>query len=134
MTPIRLLLADDHPVVRDGLRGMLDAQPDFEVVGEASDAAEAVRAAVDLDPDVVLLGLRMPGMEGVAAIRDLAARGVRARVLVLATDDCDADVLPAVEAGATGVLRKDAPRVELHRAVRAAARGQSVRSPAVAAR
>ena len=123
MTPIRLLLADDHPVVRDGLRGMLDRRRGFEVVGEASDGAEAVRAAIDLDPDVVLMGLRMPGMDGVTAIGELAARGVRARVLVLITHDTDADVLPAVQAGATGYLLKNAPRVELHRAVRAAARG-----------
>ena len=134
MTPIRLLLADDHPAVRDGLRGMLDRRRGFEVVGEASDGAEAVRAAIDLDPDVVLMGLRMPGTDGVAAIGELAARGVGARVLVLITHDTDADVLPAVRAGATGYLLRDAPRVELHRAVRAAARGESVLSPVVAAR
>jgi DNA-binding NarL/FixJ family response regulator len=127
MTPIRLLLADGHPVVRDGLRGLFDADRDFEIVGEAADGAEVVRAAIELDPDVVLLDLRIPGIDGVAAIGELATRGARARVLVLITHT-DADVLPAVEAGATGYLRRDAPRVELHRAVRAAARGETVLS------
>jgi DNA-binding NarL/FixJ family response regulator len=132
--PIRLLVVDDHPVVRDGLIGTFGAAPGFEVLGEASDGARAVALAQALDPDVVLMDLRMPGTDGVQAIRELGARGVRARVLVLTTYDTDSDVLPAIEAGATGYLLKDAPLEELLRAVRAAARGEAVLSPAVASR
>ncbi|GAA3434633.1 response regulator [Kutzneria kofuensis] len=130
--PIRLLIVDDHPVVRNGLHGMFAGDPEFEVVGEAADGAEAVAYARSLDPDVVLMDLRMPGMDGVAAIRKLAALAIRARVLVLTTYDTDSDVLPAIEAGATGYLLKDTPRAELLRAVRAAARGEAVLSPTVA--
>ena len=132
--PIRLIVADDHPVVRDGLIGTFGAEPGFEVLGEASDGARAVALAQALDPDVVLMDLRMPGMDGVTAIRELAALGVRAHVLVLTTYDTDSDVLPAIEAGATGYLLKDAPLEELLRGVRAAARGEAVLSPAVASR
>ncbi|MFE2755946.1 response regulator [Actinosynnema sp. NPDC059335] len=131
---IKLLIVDDHPVVRDGLRGMFSADPRFEVLGEAGDGAEAIAAADRLRPDVVLMDLRMPGTDGVTAIKELAKRGVPARVLVLTTYDTDSDVLPAIEAGATGYLLKDAPREELFRAVEAAARGQAVLSPAVATR
>jgi DNA-binding NarL/FixJ family response regulator len=131
---IKLLVADDHPVVRDGLSAMFAREPEFAVVGEASDGAEAVRMAVTLDPDVILMDLRMAGMDGVAAITELGRRGVPARVLVLTTYDTDSHVLPAIEAGATGYLLKDAPRDELLRAVRAAARGEAVLSPSVAAR
>ncbi len=131
---IRLLVVDDHPVVRDGLRGMFAGAPGFEVVGEAGDGAEAVEAAARLLPDVVLTDLRMPRMDGVAAIRAMAERGLPCRVLVLTTYDTDADVLPAIRAGATGYLLKDTAREELFRAVRAAARGESVLSPAVAGR
>ncbi|MFJ2953502.1 response regulator [Streptomyces sp. NPDC087270] len=132
--PITLLIADDHPVVRDGLSGMFAADPAFEVVGQAADGAEAVRMAGSLRPDVVLMDLRMPGMDGVTAIAELARTGSTARVLVLTTYDSDSYVLPAIEAGATGYLLKDAPRDELLRAVRAAANREAVLSPAVAAR
>jgi DNA-binding NarL/FixJ family response regulator len=131
---IRLLIADDHPVVRDGLSGMFAADPAFEVVGEAADGAEAVRLARSLEPDVILMDLRMPGMDGVTAITELAKAGSTARVLVLTTYDSDSYVLPAIEAGATGYLLKDAPRAELLRAVRAAANREAVLSPSVAAR
>ena len=131
---ISLLIVDDHPVVRDGLRGMFGADPRFEVVGEAGDGAEAVAVAERLRPDVILMDLRMPGTDGVAAIRELMKRGVPSRVLVLTTYDTDSHVLPAIEAGATGYLLKDAPRDELLRAVRAAARGEVALSPSVAAR
>ncbi|MFC6016033.1 response regulator [Plantactinospora solaniradicis] len=131
---ISVLIVDDHPVVRDGLRGMFGADPRFEVLGEAGDGAEAIVAGERLRPDVILMDLRMPGTDGVAAIKELARRGVPARVLVLTTYDTDSDVLPAIEAGATGYLLKDAPREELFRAVEAAARGQAVLSPAVATR
>ena len=127
---IRLLIADDHPVVRDGLSGIFGGADDFEVVGLASDGEEAGELARRLKPDVVLMDLRMPRMDGVTAIRQLAGQ----RVLVLTTYDADTDVLPAIEAGATGYLLKDAPRSELYRAVRAAARGEAVLSPPVATR
>jgi DNA-binding NarL/FixJ family response regulator len=128
---IRLLIADDHPVVRDGLSGIFGGAEDFEVVGLASDGEEAVELATRLKPDVVLMDLRMPRMDGVTAIRRLAPSQ---RILVLTTFDADTDVLPAIEAGATGYLLKDAPRSELYRAVRAAARGEAVLSPPVATR
>jgi DNA-binding NarL/FixJ family response regulator len=128
---ITVLIADDHPVVRDGLSGIFGGADDFEVVGLASDGEEAVELARKLKPDVVLMDLRMPRMDGVTAIRQLAPAQ---RILVLTTFDADTDVLPAIEAGATGYLLKDAPRSELYRAVRAAARGEAVLSPPVATR
>ncbi|MGY0491666.1 response regulator [Streptomyces sp. WG-D5] len=131
---ITLLIVDDHPVVRDGLRGMFESAPGFTVLGEAANGVEAVARATALDPDVVLMDLRMPGGGGVDAIRELGRQGVRARVLVLTTYDTDSDTLPAIEAGATGYLLKDAPREELFTAVRAAADGRTVLSPAVASR
>jgi len=122
---VRLLLVDDHPVVRDGLRGVFADDPDFEVVGEAGNGAEAVARVERLGADVVLMDLRMPEMGGVEAIQRLREVAPAVRVLVLTTYDTDSDVLPAIEAGATGYLLKDAPRDELIRAVR---------SPAVARR
>ena len=132
MTAIRLLIVDDHPIMRDGLRGVFRGDEDFEVAGEASDGAEAVRLAQAVTPDVILMDLRMPGMGGVEAIAKLRELGNPARVLILTTYDTDRDVVPALEAGATGYLLKDAPRDELIRAVRAAHQGQSVLAPKVA--
>jgi DNA-binding NarL/FixJ family response regulator len=131
---IRLLIADDHPVVRDGLRGIFEASGDFEVAGEAANGREAVDRAAALRPDVVLMDLRMPVLDGVSAIKLLAEKGIGARVLVLTTFDTDSDVVPAIEAGATGYLLKDSPPDELLRGVRAAARGEAVLSPSVATR
>jgi DNA-binding NarL/FixJ family response regulator len=131
---ISLLIVDDHPVVRDGLRGMFSADPRFEVVGEAGDGAAAIAAGEQLRPDVILMDLRMPRTDGVTAIKELAKRGVSARVLVITTYDTDNDVLAAIEAGATGYLLKEAPKEELFRAVEAAAQGQAVLSPTVATR
>jgi DNA-binding NarL/FixJ family response regulator len=131
---IGLLIVDDHPVVRDGLRGMFTGDPRFEVLGEAGDGNEALAVARAVNPDVVLMDLRMPGMDGVTAIKALREQGCKARVLVLTTYDTDSDVLPAIKAGATGYLLKDTPREELFRAVSAAHRGESVLSPAVAGR
>jgi DNA-binding NarL/FixJ family response regulator len=132
MNPLRLLIVDDHPVVRDGLRGMFADTPGYAVLGEAADGAEAVALAESLKPDVILMDLHMPGVDGVSAIRQLSERGIPSRVLVLTTYDLDSDVLPALEAGATGYLLKDAPREELVRAVRAVANGEPVLSPSVA--
>jgi DNA-binding NarL/FixJ family response regulator len=131
---IRLVIVDDHPVVRDGLRGMFAGDPDFDVVGEAGDGAEAVAVVGAVTPDVVLMDLRMPHVDGVAAITRLRENGSTARVLVLTTYDTDCDVLPAIKAGATGYLLKDTPRDDLVRAVRSAARGDAVLSPSVATR
>jgi DNA-binding NarL/FixJ family response regulator len=131
---IRVVVVDDHPVVRAGLRGMLAAHPDIEVAGEASSAAGAVTAVVEHRPDVVLMDLRMPGTDGVQATRLVLARQPRCRVVVLTTYDNDADILHAVEAGASGYLLKDASPEELARAIRAAAAGGSVLAPSVAAK
>jgi DNA-binding NarL/FixJ family response regulator len=131
---ISLLIVDDHPVVRDGLRALFTGDDEFEVVGEAADGRRAVAMAEARRPDVVLMDLRMPDGDGVTAIRELAERLPEVRVLVLTTYDTDSDVLPAIEAGATGFLLKDAPRDELIRAVRAAAAGESVLAPSVATR
>ena len=130
---VRVLIADDHPVVRQGLRGMLAAEPGIEVVGEASDGAEAVKLAGELEPDLVLMDLRMPGTDGVEATRAITAAGGPA-VLVLTTYDTDNDILRAVEAGARGYLLKDTPRSELVRAVHSAAGGATVLAPSVAAK
>ncbi|MCC5576163.1 response regulator transcription factor [Microtetraspora sp. AC03309] len=132
--PITLVIVDDHPVVRHGLRSIFEASSGFAVLGEAADGVEAIEVVTLLDPDVVLMDLRMPGGGGVEAIGALSRRGARARVLVLTTYDTDSDTLPAIEAGATGYLLKDAPRDDLFGAVRAAAEGRTVLSPGVAAR
>ena len=134
MDQIHILIVDDHPVVREGLAGMLSGQADFDVVGEAKDGAEAAALDAQLEPDVVLMDLRMPGMDGVAAITAIREKRPSANILVLTTYDSDADIVRAIEAGATGYLLKDTPREELFRAIRAAAKGESVLAPAVAAR
>ena len=131
---IRVLLADDHPVVRAGLRGMLAAEADIEVAGEAASGPEAVARARTGGFDVILMDLRMPGGDGVAATEHILAADPGARVLILTTYETDADILRAVEAGATGYLLKDATPAELAGAVRAAARGETVLAPSVAER
>ena len=131
--PIRLVVVDDHPVVRDGLRGMLSGE-EIEVVGEAADGVAAVELIARVDPDVALMDLRMPGGGGVEAIREIGRRKLRCRVLVLTTYGADSDTIPAIEAGATGYLLKDAPRDQLVAGIRAAATGQPVLSPAIAAK
>ena len=133
-TPVRLLIADDHPIVRAGFEGMLAEKPDLEVVGEAGNGEEAVRLADQLRPDVVLMDLRMPEVDGVEAIGRIKEEHPHVHILVLTTYDSDADILRAIEAGATGYLLKDTPREELFRAIRAAARGEPVLAPSVTAR
>jgi DNA-binding NarL/FixJ family response regulator len=133
-SPLRLLIADDHPVVCAGLLGMLVGQPDFVVVGEASDGALALALAEELRPDVILLDLRMPVLDGVGVIQQLRERGIPARVLVLTTYDSEHDIVRAVAAGATGYVLKDTPRERLFEAIRATAMGKSVLAPEAAAR
>ncbi|NED96352.1 response regulator transcription factor [Phytoactinopolyspora alkaliphila] len=128
---IRLVIVDDHPIVRGGLRDTFADAEDIIVVGEAGDGAEGVERAKGLAADVVLMDLRMPGMDGVAATAALRERVPDSRVLILTTFDSENDVLPAIEAGAIGYLLKDALPDELMRAVRAAARGESVLAPSV---
>ncbi len=131
---IRVLVVDDHPVVRSGLVGMLDVEDDLEIVGEAGDGEEAVARVAALAPDVVLMDLRMPRLDGAGATARIVADHPASKVLVLTTFDTDGDIVRAVEAGATGYLLKDTPRAQLVEAVRAAARGETVLAPAVAAR
>ncbi|MBB2740949.1 UNVERIFIED_ORG: DNA-binding NarL/FixJ family response regulator [Microbispora rosea subsp. rosea] len=126
------MIVDDHPVVRDGLRGMFDHVADIEVVAEASDGFEALAMARRARPHVVLMDLRMPGLDGVGAIQRLRADHPEIKVVVLTTYDTDADVARAMAAGVSGYLLKDAPREELHRAVRTAAAGGAVLAPSVA--
>ncbi|UQA92519.1 response regulator [Streptomyces halobius] len=133
--PIRLLLADDHPVVRAGLRAVLETEPDFDVVADVATAEQAVDLAARLEVDVVLMDLQFGGrMLGSQATAALTARDEAPRVLVLTTYDTDADILAAIEAGATGYLLKDAPPEELAAAVRTAAAGKSALAPTVALR
>jgi DNA-binding NarL/FixJ family response regulator len=131
---LRLLVVDDHPVVRMGLVAMLSEHEDFEVVAEAADGEEAVVQAARHHPDVVLMDLRMPVLDGARATARLRAGGGGPAVLVLTTYDTDADIVRAVEAGATGYLLKDSPREVLADAVRRAARGETVLAPPVVAR
>ncbi|GAB2515362.1 response regulator [Nocardia heshunensis] len=128
---ITVLLVDDHPMVREGLRSILAAEPDLTVAGEAGDGLEAVGMAAALRPDVVLMDLRLPGLDGVGATERILAARPETRILVVTTYETDADILRAVSAGASGYLLKDASRAELGAAVRAAARGETVLAPAV---
>ena len=134
MDKIRILITDDHPVVREGLAGMLAGQEDFDVVGLAADGDTAVTLHDSLDPDVTLMDLRMPNLDGVGAITAIKKKRPSANILVLTTYDSDADIVRAIEAGATGYLLKDTPREDLFRAIRSAAKGESVLTPTVAAR
>ena len=131
---IRVLVVDDHAVVREGLRTFLELQEGIEVVGEAEDGGEAVRAAAELRPDVILMDLVMPRADGVAAMRELRRRLPSSRVIVLTSFAEDDRLLPAIQAGAAGYLLKDIEPRELARAVRAAHAGEALLDPAVAAR
>lgn len=131
---IKLLICDDHPVVRSGLRGMLETQPDLEVVAEATDGDEAIEFARRHRPDVVLMDLRMPSIDGVIATERIRAENPAINVLILTTYETDADVTRAVTAGALGFLLKDAPEERIFGAIRDVARGTSPLSPSVATR
>ena len=131
---IRVVIADDHPVVRIGLRGMLETQNDIDVVGEAENGKQAVSLVGRLEPDVVLMDLQMPELDGVSATEQITDRFRTVQVLVLTTYDTDADITRAIGAGAIGYLLKDAPRENLFDAIRAASRGESVLTPSVASR
>jgi DNA-binding NarL/FixJ family response regulator len=131
---IRVLLADDQELVRSGFRLILDLADGIEVVGEAADGREAVRLGKELQPDVVLMDVRMPELDGIEATRRLRQAGVDARVLVLTTFDLDEYVYAAVRAGASGFLLKDAPREQLVAAVRTVARGEALLAPAITQR
>ena len=134
MKPIRVLLVDDHPVVRAGIEGILNSQPDLEVVGEASDGIEAICLNQTLQPDVILMDLQMPKMDGVTAIKAIHEQANPPHILVLTTYDTDADIVRAIQAGATGYLLKDTPREDFFAAVRQVAQGASVLTPVVASR
>ena len=131
---IRILISDDHPVVRAGLSGMINGEPGFKVVGEAGNGKEAIAMTGELNPDVVLMDLRMPEMDGVTAIGHIKTDYPEVNILVLTTYESDADILRAIEMGATGYLLKDTPREELFGAIRMVAQGQSPLAPGVAAR
>jgi DNA-binding NarL/FixJ family response regulator len=131
---IRVMLVDDHPVVREGLRGMLESEPDLTVVSEAGSGEEAVALARSVEADVILMDLRMRDLDGVGATERILAEHPARKVVVLTTYETDADILRAVEAGAAGYLLKDASRTDLANAIRAAARGETVLAPSVAGR
>lgn len=131
---IRILVVDDHPVVRDGLVAMLATQPDFSVVGQAGGGQEALQMASELQPDVICLDLEMPGIDGVQVLEALQSAGDPARVIVFTAYDTDERIHAALRAGAKGYLLKGAPREELFRAVRVVCQGGSLLEPVVASR
>ena len=134
MDQIKLMIVDDHTVVRDGLASILERQDDFQVVGQASNGLEAVERVPALQPDVVLMDLRMPELDGVEAMRRISSERPETRFIVLTTYDSDQYIFDAIEAGAKGYLLKDTSREDLFEAVRAVHRGESGIEPGVAAR
>ena len=132
--PIRILIADDHPVVRDGLAAMLGTQPDFEVVGQAATGREVLSQVAALQPDVVLLDLEMPELDGVEALQRLGQQHPTARAIVFTAFDTDERIVSALQAGAQGYLLKGAPREEIFQAVRVVHAGGSLLQPVVASK
>jgi DNA-binding NarL/FixJ family response regulator len=128
---IRVLLVDDQPLIRVGFRMILEETDDIEVVGDARDGAEAIRMTAELGPDVVLMDVRMPGLDGIEATRQIIARDERTRVLILTTFDLDEYAFAGLRAGASGFVLKDVPVDELARAIRAVASGDAVVSPRI---
>ncbi|MEN3360399.1 MAG: hypothetical protein V7637_4381 [Mycobacteriales bacterium] len=131
---IRLLLVDDQALIRAGFRMILEETDDIDIVGEAQDGAEAVRLAAELEPDVILMDVRMPGVDGIEATRRIVARNAAARVLILTTFDLDEYAFSALRAGASGFVLKDVPVDELARAIRSVANGDAVVSPRITRR
>jgi len=131
-TKIKILIADDHPVVREGLSAMLSKDPDIQVVGEAENGAQAINKARELQPDIILMDLRMPEVDGVEAMRQIRVKNPDMKFIVLTTYDNDEYIFKGIEAGARAYLLKDAPREELFEAIRAVYRGESLIQPAVA--
>jgi DNA-binding NarL/FixJ family response regulator len=131
---IRLLLADDQPLIRAGFRMILEETQDIDIVGEAQDGTEAVRLAGELNPDVILMDVRMPGTDGIEATRQIVARNRTARILILTTFDLDEYAFSALRAGASGFVLKDVPLDELARAIRSVASGDAVVSPRITRR
>ena len=131
---IRVLVVDDQPLVRSGFKMILDERPDIDLVGEAADGNEALELARTLDPDVILMDIRMPNLDGVEATRRLVASGTRARILVLTTFDLDEYVYAAIDAGASGFLLKDVQPADLIDAIRVVAAGNSLFAPAATQR
>jgi len=132
MEPIKVLIADDHPVVREGLSAMLRKEQDIQVVGEAENGAEAVDKAKELRPDIILMDLRMPEVDGVEAMRQIGAVNPDIKFIVLTTYDNDEYIFKGIEAGARAYLLKDAPREDLFKAIRAVHKGESLIQPAIA--
>jgi DNA-binding NarL/FixJ family response regulator len=131
---VSILVADDHPVVRDGLVAILGTQPDFNVVGEASTGTDAVRLALELEPDVMLLDMEMPEMDGLEALRRIRAARPEAKVIIFTVFDTDERILAAVQAGAQGYLLKGVPREEIFNAIRVVSGGGSLLQPVVASK
>ncbi|HAH01156.1 MAG TPA: DNA-binding response regulator [Ktedonobacter sp.] len=134
MDKIRILLADDHPILREGLRAVLETQPDFEVIAEAVNGLEAVRLALTLQPDILLLDLEMPQLDGVETIRRLRQQQPQFRIIVFTAFDNDERIIHAVQAGANGYLLKEAPRDEIFSAIRITMAGGSLLQPIVASK
>lgn len=130
---IRVVVADDHPIVRSGIVALLDAAEDIEVVGQASDGLEAVKMALEIEPDLVLMDLRMPGLDGDEATARIVAERANIRVIILTTYETDTNILTAIEAGASGYLLKAAPEQEILAGIRSVARGEVALAPSIAA-
>lgn len=134
MKPLQVLISDDHPLFRDGIRGLLATKPDIEVVGEATTGEEAARLAGELEPDVILMDIKMPSVSGIEATRRILAENPRARILMVTMFEDDASVFTAMRAGARGYVLKDADKDEMLGAIRTVGRGGAVFSPGIAAR
>ena|SRR3989442_573863 len=134
MEPLCVLIADDHPLFRHGLSALLSASPDFEVVGEATTGEEVINLATNLQPDVILMDIQMPGVNGIEATRSILHTSPHIRILIVTMFEDDASVFTAMRAGARGYVLKDAQKVDMLQAIRAVGRGEAIFSPAIATR